>query len=442
MGGSIQKSETLADRSIYPPRYCELYMRVASDPEWLFGVLEPLRNHDPFFTVLEKVYDRVKAAGAVQNVVCEVLRNDYMIHRPAGIQESELKQVEMNTFSCAGAAHAERIVSMHHHLARVRDFGSDATPTSTSLPRNDNVNSIVTMLRTAHSIYASTNPSPRQKCILITVQPFNFNVADERPIELALWDAEIPCYRVEWSTLMARTTFAPDRTLFFSPPFGDHELEVSVIYYRGGYVIEEYNPEGFDLRVQLETSRAIKCPDILTHLSGFKTVQAALAEPGAVERFLPAEKAEKIRRTFMPMQVLDASPAGLAARRDATDPQRCINYVLKPNRDGGGHNIYRSDIPAFLNKMPETEWCQYILMKLIEPPATEGTLMAPDSLYHGAVISELGVLGTCIWERIGSGIEVKMKEVAGWTFKTKPVSVDEMSVVKGYGCFDCPLLVD
>jgi len=35
-----------------------------------------------------------------------------------------------------------------------------------------------------------------------------------------------------------------------------------------------------------------------------------------------------------------------------------------------------------------------------------------------------------------------MKEVAGWTFKTKPVSVDEMSVVKGYGCFDCPLLVD
>jgi hypothetical protein len=32
--------------------------------------------------------------------------------------------------------------------------------------------------------------------------------------------------------------------------------------------------------------------------------------------------------------------------------------------------------------------------------------------------------------------------LAGWSFKTKAAGVDEMSVVKGYGCFDCPRLVD
>jgi hypothetical protein len=31
--------------------------------------------------------------------------------------------------------------------------------------------------------------------------------------------------------------------------------------------------------------------------------------------------------------------------------------------------------------------------------------------------------------------------VGGWTFKTKYADVDEMSVVKGYGCFDTPYLV-
>lgn len=423
--------------------YCELYMRIASDDEWLFSVLKPLRYHDKLLTVLWEVFEKVREAGMVQKVVCQVFRNDYMVHQPVAESEAELKQVEMNTFCCAGAAHAERIANMHKHLARVRDCDtSTASSSGTDLPPNSNVRSIVSMLSTAHAGYVNTSTTSHQKCIIIVVQPFNFNVADERPIEIALWDNSIPSYRVEWRTLWYRTSLTQDRTLLFTPPFGKSQLEVSVIYYKGGYIIEEYQPAGRNLRIRLEISRAIKCPDILTHLSGFKTVQAALVEPGAVERFLPPEKAEKIRRTFMPMQILDTSPGGLAARAEATDPVKCARYVLKPNRDGGGHNVYRDDIPAFLRRKPETEWCQYILMRLIEPPPTEGMLMAPESLYHGPVISELGIIGICIWERKGSGeVDVRMNEVGGWTFKTKPVGVDEMSVVKGFGCFDCPLLV-
>ncbi|RYH10737.1 hypothetical protein EON65_39330, partial [archaeon] len=65
-------------------------------------------------------------------------------------------------------------------------------------------------------------------------------------------------------------------------------------------------------------------------------------------------------------------------------------------------------------------------------------MMRPVVLF-GEHTSELGMIGTCIWERKKSAneIEVKLNEIAGWTFKTKPVGIDEMSVVKGYGCFDC-----
>ncbi|KAK5174896.1 uncharacterized protein LTR77_000032 [Saxophila tyrrhenica] len=443
--------------------YCELYMRVASDPDWLYKVLEPLKNHDRFFDVLWEVYEKVREAGAVQNVVCCVFRNDYMIHQPPDQSEAELKQVEMNTFSCAGAAHAERIANVHKHLARVRDCETGpSSSSSTALPSNGNVSSIVDMLQTAHTIYTSRNPTPHQKCILITVQPFNFNVADERPIELALWDANIPCYRVEWRTLVSHTTLTSDHTLLFKPPFGSAEREVSVLYYRGGYVIEEYKPSGRELRIRLEISRAIKCPDILTHLAGFKTVQAALTESGALERFLPdqPENVQRIRRTFMHMQALDTTPRGRHFRATATYEPCSLNqpavhmpsqpsdpggggWVLKPNRDGGGHNVYRAAILPFLRSQPEEGWGKYTMMQMIEPPATEGTLMASEGLYHGAVISELGVLGTCVWERKeGGGVGVVMNEVGGWTFKTKPVGVDEMSVVKGFGCFDCPMLAD
>lgn len=286
------------------------------------------------------------------------------------------------------------------------------------------------------------------RCVLIPVQSFNFNIADERPIQYGLLGAGTPCYRCEWQRLLERTTLHDDNTLLYHPPVGGEVLEVTVIYYRAGYEAFEYDEQGRAARLRLEMSRAIKCPDVLTHMTNMKAVQQALSAPGALQRFLlEHDKCEALRKTFMPMQILDVSVEGLKAREIAQDPEQAQNYVLKPNRDGGGHNIYRSDIPPFLADIPAESWRNYVLMRLIEPPPTTGVLMMPEELYVGDVVSELGILGTCLWRRStddadgGTKVEVIRNEAAGWTFKTKPVDVDEMSVVKGYGCFDCPLLV-
>ncbi|KAK3699703.1 hypothetical protein LTR37_016308 [Vermiconidia calcicola] len=374
----------------------ELYMRVASDPEWLYSTLEPLMDHDDLFTTLWEICAKVRDAGVVQHTVCAIFRSDYMLHQTPNDEEVSLKQVEMNTFSCAGACHADRIAAMHHHLAKVK--APEASP-NMGLSKNTKV--IVNLLKAAYETYEAAATSGRANCVLMTVQPFNFNIADERPID--------------------------------------------VVYHRAGYEIEEYDEPGKETRLRLEMSRAIKCPDILTHLTGFKSVQQALTQSGAVERCLPPDKAAMVRRTFMPMQILDTTIPGLEARKTALDPKRAANYVLKPNLEGGGHNIYRSNIAGFLSSRPREEWHKYVLVRLIEPPPSTGTIMMPEALYHGAVVSELGVLGTCLWQRrsrAGSEVEIKQNKIAGWTFKTKPMGIDEMSVVKGYGVFDCPLLVD
>jgi len=277
------------------------------------------------------------------------------------------------------------------------------------------------------------------------VEPFNFNIADERPIEYGLWDADVPCYRCNWLDITERTTLTEDRTLRFRPALDTNiELEVSVVYYRAGYAAKDYDQAGQTVRLTLELSRAIKCPDVLTHLTTFKVVQQALTQPDVVERFLPLESVATVRQTFVPMLPLDASPAGLSARKIAMDPKQAVNYVLKPNLEGGGNNVYRSDIPSFLATVPPEHWHKFILMRLIDTPShTQGSLMLPGELYRGPVVSELGILGACIWRKKGTRegrLEVLKNDVAGWTFKTKPRDVDEMSVVKGHGCFDCPLL--
>lgn len=140
---------------------------------------------------------------------------------------------------------------------------------------------------------------------------------------------------------------------------------------------------------------------------------------------------------------MDSSEAGLKARAIAQDPLKAKDYVLKPNRDGGGHNIYRAEIPVWLTAQPDNSWQNHVLMRLIELPSTIGTLMTAEDLYRGEVVSELGILGTCLWKRNESqGAEIIANEAAGWTFKMKPKHVDEMSVVKGYGSFDYPWLVE
>lgn len=220
-------------------------------------------------------------------------------------------------------------------------------------------------------------------------------------------------------------------------------MEVSVIYYRAGYEDVEYDEHGKETRLRLELSPAIKCPDILTHLTTFKAVQHALASSDAVKRFLPMQQAERVQKTFMPMHTLDeASSAGRETRRWALDPGKTKSYVLKPNLEGGGHNVFGEDIPEFLRSIREDEWSRFTLMKMIEPPETMGLLMMPADIYQGPVLSELGILGTCIWKREGKEVTMIENRAAGFTFKTKPAEELEMSVVKGYGCFDCPRLCD
>lgn len=360
-----------------------------------------------------------------------------------------LKQVEFNTVSVAGGCHAAHVSEMHAYMARTTACQQhEPSLDPSSLPPNPTISSIVSALASAHSAYGPPKSSQaKETAILMIVQPFNYNIADERPLEYGLWalDPPVPtfhcCFPLE---ALTHTSLTDDRELLYHPPFRGRNLppiEISVVYMRAGYDAREYDARGTAARLHLERSRAIKCPDILGQLAGCKMVQQALSRSGASERFLKDEiKRTAIEESFGRMWPLDATELGRHGREIALDSEQAVNYVLKPSREGGGHNVYRADIPKFLEARPASSWGTFILMELFDPPKQEGKLMTADGIYVGEVVSELGIFGTCLWRRDGTVVENSSN--AGWSFKTKPANVDEMSVVKGYGCFDCPRLID
>jgi glutathione synthetase len=233
-------------------------------------------------------------------------------------------------------------------------------------------------------------------------------------------------------------------------PVTDQPVEISVVYFRAGYTPDDYPTQThFDTRLLLERSRAIKCPTIQLQLAGGKKVQQALTKPGVLESFLldrthwdgpdfTEADVALVRDSWMDMWGLDEE-GGIVKARSAAE-----RLVLKPQREGGGNNIYKSAIPAFLDTLPVAEREAWIAMELIETPkGVENYLVRAGSDSQGAVktetISELGIFG---WALFGPGAKEIKHEEAGWLVRTKGKDSDEGGIAAGFSVLDSLLLVD
>ena len=265
-------------------------------------------------------------------------------------------------------------------------------------------------------------------------------------------------FRLPFASTGAQTSIPADnalRPLIFRPPHSPHTpYEVTTLYFRAGYSPAEYDSStAWEARLHLERSAAIKCPSILTHLAGSKKIQQILATPSSpyLELFLSGTPYEsyidRIRATFAAIYPLDDSAAGQKAISIARDFDRSKGYVLKPQREGGGNNIYGSKIPAFLASLGDDErmYRSHILMELIKPPPLRNSIFRNGEVQRGEVIGELGIFGVCLWNdkngRREDGVLLENKE-AGFLLRTKGRESEEGGVAAGFGAVDSVCLLD
>lgn len=77
-----------------------------------------------------------------------------------------------------------------------------------------------------------------------------------------------------------------------------------------------------------------------------------------------------------------------------------IRFVLKPQREGGGNNIYGTEVRDFmLNLKDSRERTAWILMERIHPPFSKGYIVRPGGPEIPELVdltSELGIFGVVI----------------------------------------------
>ncbi|KAF2657396.1 glutathione synthetase large chain [Lophiostoma macrostomum CBS 122681] len=433
--------------------YNELYSAIARDEQWLQGIVEELLDIDDFVSKLWQTHLAVKKEGYVQDLSLGLFRSDYMVHTDTSSSQpsSGLKQVEFNTIASSFGGLSSQVAALHRYLLTIDAYPSTATSVikADALSQSKSASSLAQGLAVAHKAYG-TSKSGLPLCVLFVVQDPERNVFDQRHLEYALLEeSAVRSFRLPFHETLSDTLLDASRTLIYTPPNSPStRYEVTTVYFRAGYSPDDYpKEEDWSARLHLERSRAIKCPSILTHLAGCKKVQQVLATPHSphLRRFLPdATVASRVLATFAPIYPLDQTEAGEEAKKLAADPSTAVRYVLKPQREGGGNNIYRKSIPTFLKDLPKTHWPAYILMEMIEPPPLKNAILRNGEVQKGGVIGELGVYGVCLWKN-GTGADEKGEILenweAGYLLRTKGDQSEEGGVAAGFGAVDSCCLV-
>ncbi|KAI1321860.1 glutathione synthetase-like protein [Xylariaceae sp. FL0255] len=447
--------------------YNELYASISQDEEFLTQIVKEIGDSDDFITELWKVHLRVKDESYVQHKSLGLFRSDYMVHQNESDSSApQIKQVEFNTIASSFGGLSSQTSQLHKYLASTQyPFLQTPIPKAIlTLPPNTSASGLAAGIQEAFAAYGPSS-TQNAKCVIFLVQGGERNIFDQKHLEYAVQahDDPIPVFRLPFSQISERTHLAPDskrRELLYTDPTVSppRVYEVAVVYLRSGYGPGDYpDASAWDGRYLIERSAAIKCPSVLTQIAGTKKVQQVLATPDSsstppsssssaanslLRKYMsrsPESTIAELASTFTNIYPLDTSAAGLRAREIATDPELCKRYVLKPQREGGGNNVYRAAIPVFLKSVPEAHWPSYILMELITPPHVSNTILRNGVLEAGGVICELGIYGTCLWD--GETGSVLHNAQAGYLLRTKGDQSEEGGVAAGFGCMDSCALV-
>lgn len=178
-------------------------------------------------------------------------------------------------------------------------------------------------------------------------------------------------------------------------------------------------------------------------------MQEILTRPGMLERFLPdinTSELEDLRESWVNMWALDvpSTPSSPSLSGIEAAKAHHAHLVLKPQREGGGNNVYTSSIPQFLSTLPPSEYKAWIAMEMIQPPAVEGLMIrsGTGSVVRGSVVSEIGIFGWALFGGNAEKGEIKMGEDVGWLVRTKGKESNEGGVAVGFSVLDSLILVD
>ncbi|MED6172168.1 Glutathione synthetase [Stylosanthes scabra] len=397
------------------PLFNELVDRVSLDGKFLQESLSRTKQVDEFTSRLLDIHSKMLEINKKEDIRLGLHRSDYMLDE----QTKSLLQIELNTISSSFAGLSSLVSELHR--STLSHYGKSLGLDSGRVPANNSADQFVEALAKAWIEY--NNP---RAVIMFIVQAEERNMYDQHFLSVYLRERHhITTIRKTLAEVDEEGELLPDGTLAVGGQ------AIAVIYFRAGYTPADFPSESeWRARLLMEQSSAVKCPSISYHLVGTKKIQQELAKPNVLERFLEnKDEIAKLRECFAGLWSLDDSDI---ARKAIERPEL---YVMKPQREGGGNNIYGDAVRETLQKLQKAgsqEDAAYILMQRIFPTTSAAILMRNGCWHKDHAISELGIYGAYLRNKD----KVIMNNRSGYLMRTKISSSDEGGVAAGFAVLD------
>jgi glutathione synthase len=336
-------------------------------------------------------------------------RSDYFMTQ----QGDSLRQVEFNTIAASYIGLSEKITQFHQIWGNIAKEAWDLLP-------NQPIAIVADAFVAVMKEYNVSNA-----CVLFVVQANERNVFDQRLLEIALIEREIKVVRASLEAIGEQGELRQGHLVW------NGEI-AAITYFRAGYRPDELETKiARQGRQLIAQSTTISVPDLPTHLAGTKKIQQVLTNPQLLKLFLDEQDIAVVRSAFAQIYTLDmplefAGKTMLAKEAAILQPEQ---FVLKPQREGGGFNLYGEELRQCLKNLPTEAGNAYILMERLYPPMSPGCGLRSGKLWQGQVVHEIGQYGILI----AYGDRILTNQAAGYLVRTKLGEMNEGGISAGYG---------
>ena len=408
-------AEVLEQLIVLTPLFNELMLRVSRDKEFLRESLSPAARSDSFVRELLSIHAENVETQSTQLLVN---RNDFLLSKTQDASGLPIaKQVEFNAIAASYPFLSSQLCRLHQFLNGI-EGGKE------NLVDNDPISGIAAII--AEAIRRYDMP---QCCLLTIVQTEEQNVFDQRGGEHKLWD-EFGILTVRMSLEeVAQEGFLKQGHLVVRGKIA------AVTYFRAGYIPNDYpSAEAWKARQLIEASSTIAVPSVAMQLAGLKKIQQVLSKPKILRNFVNEDCARHIETTFVGLFLLDEmipqeGKFQTARQVACLSP---VNYVLKPQREGGGNNFYGLEMVEKLRSLDGDAVQAFILMERIYPLSHQTFILTEGQLQETEAVSEIGRFGVCLAKEE----EIIQNHDVGYLVRTKAAHQNEGGVSAGYACLD------
>jgi len=164
-------------------------------------------------------------------------------------------------------------------------------------------------------------------------------------------------------------------------------------------------------------------------------MQQKLAEPGVIEKFLQnPEEVDLVKSCFTGLYSLDPGFDREIINKVLANP---YDYVMKPQREGGGNLLVNETMVNSLVEFSDKELSSYILMDRIKPVPHTAHFYRNGNWTIETAVSELGIYGAFI----GDGENEHLNTVCGTLLRSKSSTKEDGGVSAGVAVLDSIYLV-